>query len=95
MPRLRRWCFVMVTRRSCGGLVRSSSMRAGLAQRARIVLLAAEAVAKQEQYLLCTTLEEKWEAATEWSYTGIELRAQGHLAFEARLPELRRARSNA
>jgi len=47
----------------------------------------------QEQHLHGTTLEEKWEAATEWGYTGIELRAKGDLAFEARLPELRRARA--
>lgn len=48
----------------------------------------------QEQHLPGTTLEEKWEAATEWGYTGIELRAKGDLALEARLPELRRARGN-
>lgn len=47
----------------------------------------------QEQHLHGTPLEEKWEAATEWGYTGIELRAKGDLAFEARLPELRRARA--
>lgn len=45
----------------------------------------------QEQHLPGATLERKWEAAQEFGYDGIELRAQGELAFAARLPDLRRA----
>lgn len=48
----------------------------------------------QEQHLPGNTLEEKWEAATAWGFDGIELRGQGGLALEERLPELRRALKN-
>ncbi|MFH5821076.1 sugar phosphate isomerase/epimerase family protein [Georgenia sp. AZ-5] len=45
----------------------------------------------QEQHLPGATLEEKWETATAWGFTGIELRGAGDLGFARRLPELRRA----
>ena len=48
----------------------------------------------QEQHLPGTTLEEKFEAATAYGFDGIELRGAGDLKFAARLPELKRARSN-
>ncbi|MGS0688109.1 sugar phosphate isomerase/epimerase family protein [Nakamurella sp. GG22] len=48
----------------------------------------------QEQHLPGATLEEKFAAAVEYGFDGIELRGAGDLAFEARLPELQRARAN-
>ena len=45
----------------------------------------------QEQHLPGATLEEKWETAQEWGYSGIELRSAGAFAFAERLPHLRRA----
>ena len=48
----------------------------------------------QEQHIPGATLEEKFDTAREWGFDGIELRAQGDLAFEARLPELKRAQRN-
>ena len=48
----------------------------------------------QEQHLPGATLEQKFETAVAWGFDGIELRAQGDFAFEARLPELKRARAN-
>jgi sugar phosphate isomerase/epimerase len=51
-------------------------------------------VTVQEQHLPGETLEQKFETAVAWGFDGIELRAKGDFAFEARLPELRRARSN-
>ena len=46
----------------------------------------------QEQHLPGAGLEEKFEQALAWGFDGIELRSAGDLQFEARLPELRRAR---
>ena len=46
----------------------------------------------QEQHLPGAGLEEKFEQALAWGFDGIELRSVGDLQFEARLPELRRAR---
>ncbi|MFJ5862598.1 sugar phosphate isomerase/epimerase family protein [Pseudarthrobacter sp. NPDC092439] len=46
----------------------------------------------QEQHLPGISLEEKFEQAVAWGYDGIELRSAGDLQFQARLPELRRAR---
>ncbi|WP_431278640.1 sugar phosphate isomerase/epimerase family protein [Leifsonia poae] len=48
----------------------------------------------QEQHIPGATLEQKFETARAWGFDGIELRAQGDLAFEARLPELKRAQRN-
>ncbi len=48
----------------------------------------------QEQLLPGETLERKWEFARDAGYDAIELRGGGDLAFEKRLPELRRARDN-
>jgi len=48
----------------------------------------------QEQNVPGRTLEEKFAVATAWGYDGLELRAQGGLAFEKRLPELLAARAN-
>jgi sugar phosphate isomerase/epimerase len=48
----------------------------------------------QEQHIPGATLEEKFDTAREWGFDGIELRAQGDLAFAARLPELKRAQRN-
>lgn len=45
----------------------------------------------QEQHLPGATLEEKFEAALEWGFDGIELRSRGDLHFAGRLPELKRA----
>ena len=44
----------------------------------------------QEHLLPGDTLEQKWEAAQELGFHGIELHRQGDLAFEARLPSCRR-----
>ena len=46
----------------------------------------------QEPHLPGAGLEEKFEPALAWGFDGIELRSAGDLQFEARLPELRRAR---
>ncbi|MCO4261583.1 sugar phosphate isomerase/epimerase family protein [Pseudarthrobacter raffinosi] len=46
----------------------------------------------QEQHLPGTSLEEKFDQALAWGFDGIELRSAGGLRFQARLPELRRAR---
>ncbi|ALV40716.1 xylose isomerase [Pseudarthrobacter sulfonivorans] len=46
----------------------------------------------QEQHLPGTSLEEKFDQALSWGFGGIELRSAGGLQFQARLPELRRAR---
>jgi sugar phosphate isomerase/epimerase len=48
----------------------------------------------QEQHLPGSTLEEKFAAAVDFGFDGIELRGAGHLAFAARLPELKRASAN-
>jgi sugar phosphate isomerase/epimerase len=48
----------------------------------------------QEQHLPGAGLEQKFETALAWGFDGIELRAQGDLAFEQRLPELKRAKAN-
>jgi sugar phosphate isomerase/epimerase len=48
----------------------------------------------QEQHLPGTTLEEKFGAALDFGFDGIELRGAGDLAFAARLPELKRASAN-
>jgi sugar phosphate isomerase/epimerase len=45
----------------------------------------------QEQLLPGDTLQEKWEFAQQAGFGAIELRGKGGLAFEARLPELRKA----
>lgn len=45
----------------------------------------------QEQHLPGDTLEDKFEHAVAYGFDGIELRAKGEFAFEARLPALRRA----
>lgn len=45
----------------------------------------------QEQHLPGDSLEEKFDHALAWGFDGIELRSQGDLQFEARLPALRRA----
>lgn len=45
----------------------------------------------QEQLLPGSTLEQKWEFATEVGYRAIELRGQAGFSFRERLPELRRA----
>ncbi|MEV6844057.1 sugar phosphate isomerase/epimerase family protein [Actinoplanes sp. NPDC051411] len=45
----------------------------------------------QEQLLPGDTLPEKWEFAQQAGFGAIELRGKGDLAFEARLPELRKA----
>ncbi|MCO4273106.1 sugar phosphate isomerase/epimerase [Pseudarthrobacter sp. HLT3-5] len=46
----------------------------------------------QEQHLPGTSLAEKFDQALAWGFDGIELRSAGGLQFQARLPELRRAR---
>ena len=48
-------------------------------------------VSCQEQLLPGATLQQKWDFAQHAGFTAIELRGKGDLAFEARLPELRRA----
>lgn len=48
----------------------------------------------QEQHLPGGSLEEKFEHALAWGFDGIELRSAGNLQFEARLPELKRARKS-
>jgi sugar phosphate isomerase/epimerase len=48
----------------------------------------------QEQHLPGHTLEEKFDHALAWGFGGIELRSRGDLQFEARLPELQRARKS-
>jgi sugar phosphate isomerase/epimerase len=48
----------------------------------------------QEQHLPGDCLEEKFEAAREWGFDGIELRSKGDFHFASRLPELKRARDN-
>lgn len=45
----------------------------------------------QEQLLPGDTLQEKWDFAQRAGFGAIELRGKGDLAFEQRLPELRRA----
>jgi sugar phosphate isomerase/epimerase len=45
----------------------------------------------QEQLLPGDTLQEKWDFAQRAGFGAIELRGKGDLAFEARLPELRKA----
>jgi sugar phosphate isomerase/epimerase len=52
------------------------------------------AVTVQEQHLHGTCLEEKFDTARAWGFDGIELRSVGDFGFEARLPELRRARNS-
>ena len=47
----------------------------------------------QEQHLPGASLEEKFDAALEFGYDGLELRGRGDLGFAERLPELRRARA--
>ena len=49
------------------------------------------AICVQEQYLPGDTMSEKWDAAQEWGFDGIELRGRGDGAFAARLPDLRAA----
>jgi sugar phosphate isomerase/epimerase len=51
-------------------------------------------LACQEQLIPGRSLEEKFEWALEAGWNGIELRGKSDFAFEARLPELRRARGN-
>jgi sugar phosphate isomerase/epimerase len=46
----------------------------------------------QEQLLPGGTLQEKWDAAQQLGYDGIELRGQGGHRIRERLPELHRAR---
>ena len=46
----------------------------------------------QEQHLPGGSLEEKFGNALAWGFGGIELRSAGNLQFQARLPELCRAR---
>ncbi len=46
----------------------------------------------QEQLLPGDTLQEKWDAAVDFGYAGIELRGQGSHRICRRLPELHRAR---
>jgi len=48
-------------------------------------------LACQEQLLPGATLESKWDFARAAGYDAIELRGQGDLALEKRLPELRHA----
>jgi sugar phosphate isomerase/epimerase len=48
-------------------------------------------LACQEQLLPGADLESKWDFACSVGYDAIELRGQGELAVERRLPELRRA----
>ena len=45
----------------------------------------------QEQLLPGDTLQEKWDFAQRAGFGAIELRGKGDLAFEARLPEFKRA----
>ena len=45
----------------------------------------------QEQHLPGDSMEEKWDAAQEWGFDGIELRGKGEFGFRERLPELRKA----
>jgi sugar phosphate isomerase/epimerase len=54
----------------------------------------AVALSCQEQLLPGPTLEVKFETAQQWGFSAIELRGCGDGQFAARLPELRRARSN-
>ncbi|WP_018157847.1 sugar phosphate isomerase/epimerase family protein [Demetria terragena] len=48
----------------------------------------------QEQHVPGRDVEEKFAVARSWGFDGLELRAQGDFSFEARLPELTRARAN-